>query len=171
MVSTIVKVLIAVAIYLLIVSGRVMSLMGKTNAADSTVMRATQGIYTIGIIALTAGAVLLITDYKSDGNSSDKNARLIMQGLIGALALTLLVLSAVVVNKSSGEARNWAISLLVASLLLLVAVVGVVVYEKKTKKVLPIKLGMDSDTDTSDSEDSDTTDSEDDSDNFQFACY
>jgi hypothetical protein len=160
MVNTIAIIMIAVAIYLLIVSGRVMALMGKTNTADSAVMRATQGIYTIGVILLTVGATLLVLKYSENQNHA------VVQIVVGVFALTTLVLSAIVVNKAVGEARNWAISLLVASILLLLGVAGMAYWEKKTGNPINLFEFEEDDTDFDTDTDTDTDD-----DNFSFACY
>jgi hypothetical protein len=81
---------------------------------ESTAGRAASGVYTLGIMILTIGATLMLTSTAKDVSSA------YVTYLAMALGVVLLVLGAILVNKTDSKARGWSILVLVIGILLIV---------------------------------------------------
>lgn len=162
-------ILIVIAILLLVASGRIDSAL-KNVQVQSDINNANKGIYSIGIIMLTAGAVLLFF-----GQKDIQIEPMILIGLLGLLGIVLLALAAIVISKGQGEAKSWGVAVLVGGIVFLVGSGAVIANENKDKlKKLVTTDFYDDDTDTESDLDTDTdteSDTSDESENFEFACY
>ena len=135
----------------------------KNAQLSSDLARANQGLYTIGVILVTLGvAVGALSDEKSIETHGD-SIRKVLVGLIGVLGLVILVLAAILVNKTSGQARNSAIGALVVGITLLLFGGGVLAYHHKD---LLSSLGF-SDMDSSSGMNSSSSDDS----GLAFRCY
>jgi len=105
----------------------------KDQTVESLVSRCNQGIYTMGIVFLSIAITLLAfgVDVKANQN--------LTLGLVVALGVVLLVLSAIIVNKTSGKAKDAAIGILVSGIVFIVSGVGIIVYLNKSS-ILPSKF-------------------------------
>jgi hypothetical protein len=162
-------IMIAIAVLLLVASGRIDDALDNVQV-NSDIDRANKGIYTIGIIMLTAGVTLLAAQKKVDVEP------MILTGLIGVLGLVLLVLAAIVINKGSGSAKSWGVCVLVGGIVFLVASGAIIGMEHKDKiKKLVHGFGDDDSDDDGDNvgyfvNDDDTSSDGSDAE-FEFACY
>lgn len=110
--------MIAIGIFLIAAYAQIQK--GMTDVdVKSTEARSLQGIYTLGVMFLTMGLVLLATSKKIDLLSVESQPTLVMS-FAALLGVVLLVLSGILVNKTSGDAKTWSIMTLVASILMLV---------------------------------------------------
>lgn len=110
--------MIAIGLFLIVAYAQIQK--GMTGVdVKSTEARSLQGIYTLGIMFLTMGLVLLATSKKIDILSVESQPTLVMS-LAALLGLVLLVLSGILVSKTSGDAKTWSVMTLVASILMLV---------------------------------------------------
>lgn len=105
----------------------------KDMTVDSIVSRCNQGIYTMGIVFLSIGVTLLAfgVDVKASQNMT--------LGFVVALGVVLLVLSAIIVNKTSGKAKDAAIGILISGIIFIVSGVAIIGYLNKSS-VLPSKF-------------------------------
>ena len=83
---------------------------------NTDLARANKGIYTIGVILSTVSVSLLALEYEN----TNARAPLVLMALIIALGLTLIALSAVVINKGNSGAKKWAAGVLVIGIALVV---------------------------------------------------
>jgi len=162
-------IMIAISVLLLVASGRIDAAL-KNVQVNSDINNANKGIYTIGIIMLTAGVFLLIA-----GRKDLKIDSMLLVGLLGLLGLVLLVLSAIVISKGQGEAKSWGVAVLVGGIVFLVGSGAVIANEhkEKLKKLITHNFEDDEyDDDNSDYEiNSDDSDDDSNDDEFNFACY
>jgi cytochrome bd-type quinol oxidase subunit 2 len=129
---------------LLIVLGAVLIALSSIiteNTTDlpvsSDVARANQGIYTMAIVFLSVGVT--IAAFGVDVNVSQN----VTLGFIILLGIALLVLAAIIVNKTSGKAKDAAVGVLVTGIVFVVSGIGIVSYLNKdsiAKSVLPAKF-------------------------------
>jgi peptidoglycan/LPS O-acetylase OafA/YrhL len=161
------------AALLLIASGRIEAALNNVQV-NSDINRANKGIYTIGIMMLVAGVILIVSQ------KDVKVEPMLLTGLIGLLGLVLLALAAVVINKGEGEAKSWGKLVLVGGIVFLVGSGAVIAnqHKDKLKKLVSHSFGDDEEEEgyfmSSWSDDDDTTTTTDDSSDtqeFEFACY
>lgn len=119
--------LVVLAVVLLVLSGMITK--NAQVAVDSDVARANQGIYTIAIIFLTVGAMMLALNGSVD-LAAHKTVALAFTGMLG---IVLLALAAVIVNKTSGKAKDAAVGVLVLGIVFIVASGAIVAYDNKSK--------------------------------------
>jgi hypothetical protein len=102
----------------------------------STVGQAASGVYTLGIMILTIGATLMLT------STSKEVSTAYVTYLSIALGVVLIVLGAILVDKTDGNAKSWSIIVLVIGLILIVgcAVSLYSVHGDKLKAKLKSKL-------------------------------
>jgi len=160
-------IMIAIAVLLLVASGRIEAAMNNVQV-NSDIERANKGIYTIGIIMLTAGVVMLIAG-KEDINVEP----MLLVGLLGLLGLVLLVLAAIVISNGQGDARSWGVAVLVGGIVFLVGSGAVIANEHKDKikKLAGVGFAFDDDDVTTDDDDVTTDDNETTDEELNFACY
>lgn len=110
---------IVMGIYLIIAFSRIYEKAGNI-AADSTVAKANQGIYTMGIIFMVAGICFGIMNSKCDCTKLDVGTNYFVIFFL-LLGIVLVALSGTMINGlSDGEAKNWAILTLVLGLIFMV---------------------------------------------------
>jgi peptidoglycan/LPS O-acetylase OafA/YrhL len=160
-------IMIAIAVLLLVASGRIEAAM-KNVQVNSDIDRANKGIYTIGIIMLTAGVVMLVA-----GQKDLKVDPMVLVGLLGLLGLVLLVLAAIVISKGQSEAKSWGIAVLVGGIVFLVGSGAVIANEHKDKlkKIAGVGFDFGDEDDTSDESDISSEESETSDEELNFARY
>lgn len=97
----------------------------KNLAVESDVARANQGIYTMAIIFMTIAVTLLAFDVDMNASETVSLAFIVLLGIV------LMVLAAIIVNKTSDKAKNAAVGILVMGIVFIVAGVSAIVVEKK----------------------------------------
>ena len=108
----------------------------KNLPVDSDVARCNQGIYTMAIIFMTVGATILAFG----GNVSITGATGL--AFIITLGLVLLVLGAIIINKTSDKAKNAAVGVLVIGIVFIVGGGATVMTQHADKlKSFSSKLG------------------------------
>ncbi len=131
-----VTILFFIGIFLLVSYGFI----SQTNAdapADSTVTRAILGIYTIGIIFLTLGVVMLFLSSTCSGSQKNPFASYNFYIIfIGMLGLTLLVLGSTVYGKgdtSDSTTNGLLISIIMIGIFMFLLSAGIKTYEYRKK--------------------------------------
>lgn len=94
----------------------------------SDVGRAMEGLYTMGVMFLSVGVTLAILKVE---HAHEQSAYVVY--FLVLLGVVLTTLSAILVSKTSGVARNWAIGILVLGLLFLVGSGSLIAVEKSGK--------------------------------------
>ena len=114
-------VLLGLGVVLIIIYAVMDQHLASTVAINSSIGKSLQGIYTIGVIAMSFG--LMHAFGKCDVSS--KLGGKVLSGVLMALGLTLLGLSAALVNQlPTGTARHLAVTVLVLSILFIIACGG-----------------------------------------------
>lgn len=125
--------LIVLGIFLLIACGEI-----RKNTAtlppSSHVVRANEGLYTMGIIFLTAGLVLMAAGPAV--HVLDTTMLTALMGFIMVLGVILIVLSAIVMRGTSGGARTMSTLVLVLGVIF-IGVTGTVLARSGYKKYYP----------------------------------
>jgi cytochrome bd-type quinol oxidase subunit 2 len=93
----------------------------------TTAGRALQGLYTIGVVFLTAGIVLAATKTEHD----DDHAMTAAAILLVLLGIALVVVSSILAAETSGSAKSWAVSLICLGLVFIGVVAGKLLYKHK----------------------------------------
>lgn len=111
--------MIGVGVFLIIAYSQIQKNMGGMVDLKSSEARALQGLYTLGIVFMTAGIALFAASFKCPelAVAHHNDVILVLTSLLG---VTILALSAVLVNKLDGTAKTWAIITLVVGILMLV---------------------------------------------------
>lgn len=144
-----------VSILLIVAAARIEKAISNMPAT-SDAQRANKGVYTIGVILLAISVTLAALNAEKDVESKYVNA------MIGALGVVLLTLAAVIINKTSGDARKWASLVLVSGILMIVGAAVHVFYKNQDGIRGLFEMYGDSDGD----DESDSEGSE-----FKFSCY
>jgi hypothetical protein len=87
----------------------------KNLAVDSDVARCNQGIYTMAIIFMTVGVTMLAFGGSTATISGTKGLAFII-----TLGIVLLVLGAIIVDKTSDNAKNAAVGVLILGMVFIV---------------------------------------------------
>ena len=105
--------------------------------STSSVKRANQGIFTLGITFIVSGISFGICHHKC-GMELDGNSNTVL-GFLMLLGIVMTTLSAMIVGKVSGSGKSWATTTLVIGILFVVSVGGAFAYIYKEK--LGMKFG------------------------------
>ena len=108
-------VMVLLGLFLIIAYSQIVKSIPDTTSAKSDLYRSLEGVYTIGVILLTIGVTLFAT--RSDTAMSTQAVSYIAM----MLGIVITVLGGILVNKTSGTAKTWAILILVLGLLFIVA--------------------------------------------------
>ena len=95
----------------------------------SDVGRAMEGLYTMGVMFLSVGLTLLVS-----GHDHAQTSQTYMTYFLILLGIVLISLAGVLVSKTSGTPRNWAIVILVIGILFVVGA-GALLAAKHTGKM------------------------------------
>ena len=95
----------------------------------SDVGRAMEGLYTMGVMFLSVGLTLLVS-----GHDHAQTSQTYMTYFLILLGIVLISLAGVLVSKTSGTPRNWAIVILVIGILFVVGA-GALLAAKPTGKM------------------------------------
>lgn len=111
--------MLAVGVFLIVLYSQIQAGLPSDIDVKSTVARALQGLYTLGLILLIAGLTLLAVSTRCPQISVDGGDDIILV-VTTLLGIVILVLSAILVNKLSGQAKSWSVMSLVISIMMVV---------------------------------------------------
>lgn len=121
--------MILLGIFLIVAYSRMQASLPNITIT-SEVSRAMEGLYTMGVMFLSVGLTLALLNHKHD----DKEAAYVMYFVV-LLGVVLTALAGILVSKTTGSARNWAIMVLVVGLLFIIgsgAVISREIYKKRS---------------------------------------
>ena len=96
----------------------------------SDAKKANQGLFTMGITFIVTAICFGICHHKCGGGLVDDSK--VILGFLLLLGIVMMSLSAVIVGKVTGDAKSWAIFILVSGILFIVGIGGLIAYSNKS---------------------------------------
>jgi Na+-driven multidrug efflux pump len=134
--------LIVMGILLLVASGRLAKAL-ENEVAENKAVKANQGLYTMGIMFLTAGLTMVACGMH--GGAGDVGANtMVMLSFLLLLGIVLIGLSATIINADIDGTKGWASFILVLGILLVLGCSGMIYKHMSGKlaEVAPMKFGF-----------------------------